>query len=89
MNYKLQFSPLSSTGESHVSRPLRERWGLPSSNWEDAKFFRSWLVYDSGLEMSRNRGRFNWNLLLGVVLVLGISVGFWVGIGLMVARLWK
>jgi hypothetical protein len=90
MNYKLQFSPISSTGESHVSGPLQERWGTPFSNWEDAKFFRSWLVFDSfDLEIARNRGRFNWNLLLGMVLVLGISVSFWTGVGVMVALLWK
>ena len=90
MNYRLQFSPISSTGESHVSRPLREGLGVPSSNWENPKFYRSWLVYDSDLLPTRRiRGRINWNLVLGLVLALGISASFWAGVGLMMARIWK
>ena len=85
MNYRLQLSPISST---HDSMPLRQRWSVPAANWEDAKFFRSWLVYDSGLEPNRTPG-ITWNSVLGLALAIAVSACFWAGIGLMIARAWK
>ena len=77
MNYRMQFSPMSGTHQSRLA------------SWEDAKFFRSWLVYDSDLEATRTRGRVNWNMVLGVALATGISACFWAGVGLMIAWVWK
>ena len=89
MNYRLQPFPTSGTRESRTRQPLAEPWGVPRLRSEDAKFFRSWFVYDSGLKTASPRGRFNWKLVRGITLATAVSFGFWVGMGLMIARLWK
>jgi hypothetical protein len=77
MNYRMQFSPMSSTHQTRLA------------TWEDIKFFRSWLVYDSDLEATRTRGRVNWNMVGGFVLVAVISAGGWFGISLIARHLLK
>jgi len=88
MNYKLQPFPVTRSHESRVHLPSRKARGVAPENLEDAKFFRSWLVYDSDLETTRT-GRVNWNVVLGLGLVVALSASFWATIGLMMARLWK
>jgi hypothetical protein len=56
---------------------------------EDARFFRSWFVYDFNLKTIRPSGRVNWNLIAGLGLASAVSAGFWVGMGLMIVRFWK
>lgn len=88
MNYRLQLSPISGTRES-TGVPSRDQWDGSLTNWEDAKFFRSWLVYDSDSDQEPNctDGRSNWNTVLGLALAVVVSVSFWVGVGLMIAHL--
>jgi len=86
MNYKLQPSPTFST---RVHLPISRPLGALPANRADAKFFRSWLVYDSGLETNRTPGRVNWNMVLGIALAAAFSVCFWAGVGLMIVRTWK
>ncbi len=51
MSYKLQPFAMSSV---HDVLPLHDcRSALPA-NWEDARFFRSWLVYDSKIRRALN-----------------------------------
>ncbi len=88
MNYKLQPFPVTSTRKSRVHVPESKAWDFPLENSEDAKFFRSWLVYDSDLQTTRSR-RVNWNVMLGLGLVVALSASFWATIGLMMTRLWK
>jgi hypothetical protein len=46
MSYKLQPFAMS---DAHDALPLQNwRSALPA-NWEDGRFFRSWLVYDTGV----------------------------------------
>jgi hypothetical protein len=93
MSYKSRSFPRSSTSET----PLRWRidsWGSPSANLPDAdsqdmKFLRSWLVYDSDIQIGLARGRFDWNVIAGIALAIGVSASFWAGIGLIIARAWK
>jgi len=86
MNYKLQFSPMSSTtnghsGSSFVKTPaFAKTW---SARLEDAKFFRSWLVYDSDLDATRTSGRFNWNIIVGLLLMAAVSAAGWYGVALL------
>ena len=85
MNYKMQLSPMSS---APTSPSKSADWFGSPANCEETKVFRSWLVYDPETPNAGARVHFNWNLLLGVAVAASISAAFWVGIGLMVARLW-
>ena len=89
MNYRLQLSPISGTRESQLDLSSRERWEGPVANSQDANVFRSWLVYESDVETVRSAGRVNWNTVLGLALAVVVSVSFWVGVGIIVARIWK
>jgi hypothetical protein len=88
MNYRLQLSPISGTRQTGVGVHPGKPSGTLPENPEDARFFRSWLVYDSDLE-SGTQACINWNTVLGITLAITVSVGFWVGAALMIARLWK
>ena len=89
MKYRLQFSPISGTRESHIDQPSREPWVVPFPNSKDAEFFRSWLVYDSDREGEDTQGRMHWNMVLGLALAVIVSATIWLGVGLMVERFWK
>jgi hypothetical protein len=80
MTNKMHISPISSTHESRLRVPFTSR--------EDAKFFRSWLVYDSDLETTRTRG-INWNMIAGLVLIAVVSGAGWFGIGLLLRHFLK
>jgi len=84
MNHRLQLSPKFSPPESSSRRRLAEPRGGSLVRWEDATFFRSWLVYDSDLEATRTRGRFNWNMVAGLVLMVVVGAGGWFCVGLLV-----
>ncbi|MGA2021245.1 MAG: hypothetical protein ABSH02_11700 [Candidatus Sulfotelmatobacter sp.] len=81
MNYKMQLSPISGAHESHIQLPL--------TSAQDARFFRSWLVYDSDLDTTRSHGRLNWNMFAGFALMAAVSVGGWFGIALLLQYLLK
>jgi len=86
MKYRVQCSPISGTRDSYPDQLSRERG---SFNLQEPKFFRSWLVYDSNLEGEEIPGRLQWNMLLGLALAVTVSATFWVGVGLMIERLWR
>jgi len=78
---------VSPTRQPQFSVPIRTKWSPPNADLEDAKFLRSWLVYDSSVDENRTRGRFNWNAALGLALMTAVSAGVWAGIALLIARL--
>ena len=82
MSYKLQFSPTS--GKSSLPLPRYERRGAQPANWEDTKFLRSWLIYDSDLDSTRTHGRLNWNMIAGLALTAVVSASGWAGVVLLV-----
>jgi hypothetical protein len=91
MSYKvLQLSP-PSTGSMQVKILIEGPWNTPLSNSADARFLRSWMIYDSGVCASKNAAStgFNWNALLGLVLAVGISASSWAGVGLTLSYLLK
>jgi hypothetical protein len=88
MNHKLRLSPISGTRESRVPPPLVEPSVVPAKA-HDAKFFRLRLVYDSDPETIRSRRRIRWSMVLGVALATAFSACFWVGVALMIARIWR
>jgi hypothetical protein len=53
------------------------------------KFLRGWLVYDSDIQTALEQGRVNWNLVAGLTLAIVVSAGFWAGVALVVAHMWK
>ena len=85
MNYRLQLSPIAGIHESEVDSPRHD--SRQTANWENARLFRSWLVYDSGVQ--RRRRGINWHLLLGLSLAVVLSVAFWVGVAVLVWDLVK
>ena len=93
MSQKLQLSPVFSTRESPLHMPIQARWGALPNHLEGAKFFRSWLVYDSDFdsdfEQSRTRGHVNWNMIAGLALMVVVSAAGWGGVIWLVAQLWK
>jgi len=50
---------------------------------------RRWIEYDSDVAKPGIRQRANWDTILGVALIVGISVIFWVGVGLLVVHFLK
>jgi hypothetical protein len=88
MSYRVsQPSPLTSTG-TQLRIAIQTPWSVPV-DLSDTTFLRSWLVYDSQMDDVGPRGRINWNVALGMLLVLSISAGFWTGVGLLIAKLLK
>jgi len=85
MNRVFRLSPLASTRGTSVERASQS----PSSTAPDSsagiQFLRSWFEYDAKLDEPAPRSRINWNAVLGIVLVGGISATFWAGVGWMVA----
>jgi hypothetical protein len=49
------------------------------------KFLRGWLIYDSELQPTLERGRVNWNLVAGLTLAIVVSAGFWAGVALVIS----
>ena len=89
MSYKeMQLSPLS-TRSTQVKILIEGPWSAPLAQSADARFLRSWMVYDSGVGGGTDAATagFNWNALLGLVVVVGVSAGFWAGVGLTLSYL--
>lgn len=89
MSYRLQLSPISGLHESQFDLPSSELLEDPANNWQDAMFFRSWLVYDSDLESGRTERGGKWDRVLGLALAVALSAAFWLGVGLTISRAWK
>ncbi|HEY1658459.1 MAG TPA: hypothetical protein VGG14_08935 [Candidatus Sulfotelmatobacter sp.] len=83
MNYKVQLSPISPPPKPHLFYLGIDVNGSdvkPTTlRREDARFFRSWLVYDSDMEHSRTKGRLNWSVIAGFAIMAAVSAGGWYG----------
>ncbi|MGD0986760.1 MAG: hypothetical protein ABR874_03045 [Candidatus Sulfotelmatobacter sp.] len=87
MNYRLQLSPISNLPQPHPLLGVDIK--RTTTRWEEMKFFRSWLVYDSDLETSRSGGRVNWSVIVGLVVMAAVSAGGWYGVSLVLRHLLK
>jgi len=85
----LQPSPQAGTRQATMRYGLQSPWSATKAAFPDIHFLRTWLEYDSKVDVARPRKGMNWYPLLGLLLVLGVSAGFWAGVGLVVARLFK
>jgi hypothetical protein len=80
---------LSSPQSAHVQLPIQKAWGTAPTNLPDAKFLRSWLVYDSSLDDDCDPGSANWNRILGLGIAIGTSAGLWVAAGVVATHFLK
>jgi hypothetical protein len=88
MSYKvLQLFPLSTRG-TRMRISIRGPWSAPLTHSQDTEFLRTWLTYDSELDEECAPQQLNWNVILGMVLVFGVSASFWTGVGMAVAEVW-
>jgi hypothetical protein len=90
MSYKSQLFPLSSACQAALHRQVGLSWGsspasLRNADLQEMKFLRGWLIYDSELQPTLERGRVNWNLVAGLTLAIGVSAGFWAGMALVIS----
>ena len=86
MSYKSsQLSPVS-TGDANLRIAILGPWNSEPLSIRDTELSRSWLVYDSELDVPH---RIDGNVLLGIALVIGISASFWAGVGFTIAQFWK
>lgn len=89
MSSKAKLFPLSSTDQICCGMPAREAWGEPPADSNDLRFIRSWLVYDSVTQGDSGSNRSPRSIALGLLVAFGISASFWIGIGLILTRVWK
>ena len=81
MGFKLlQFSPQASTRVR--MRAIPERW---TQAYEYSRILPSWMEVDAPSWNSQER-RINWGAVSGLALSLAIGGGFWVALGLLLAR---
>jgi hypothetical protein len=84
MSFKLlQFSPQPSTRIR--MRNVPDRWTEGYEYARGVTFLPSWME-DSEPSWDAETRRVNWGAISGLVLSLAIGGGFWVGLGLLVAR---
>jgi hypothetical protein len=86
MSFKLlQFSPQTSTRAVRM-KMVPERWTEGYEYSRGVRFLPAWME-DEGERSARRH--INWGTLSGLALSFVISGSFWVGVGLLVARMVK
>ena len=87
MSYKAsQLSPQSTNPEC-LRVVVQSQPNDSPDGRQDMHFWRSWLEFDSEGANENRSSRLNWSALLGLTVVVGVSAGFWAGIGLLISRL--
>ena len=79
MSYKSQLFPLSSTAE------VSPRVAVP----QDLKFLRFRVVCSSDVPNNVGVSPRQRKVAVGLALAFGVSTGFWIGVVLIVARIWR
>jgi hypothetical protein len=80
--------PLEAQSTPGTSQGAVLPWRAPGKSLSDLHFLRSWIE-SKAEKTTGSRRAIKWNKVLGLLLVLGVSGGFWVGVGLLLMRLWK
>lgn len=81
--------PQAGTRGTVVRFGVQSPWSAVPASLRDIHFLRTWLEYDSQVDKAQPGKGINWHAILGLMLVVGVSAGFWTGVGLMVTRLLK
>ena len=89
MSYRvLQLSPRTSTRGFEATTPVRDRRISPLGGSPDAQFLLSWFEEDE-LDRAYARGGMNWGVISGLAFAVGVSAISWVGLGWIVAHVWR
>jgi hypothetical protein len=77
-------------GAGRTSNPSSSTlpWRAPGKSLSDLHFLRSWIESTAETTSAAGRG-INWYKVFGLLFVVGVSGGFWVGVGLVLMRFWK
>jgi hypothetical protein len=89
MSNKTQSIPQTGTDRAVLRFGVRSPWCAPPVSLRDMHFLRTWFEYDSELSEAEPSKGINWNVIFGMVLVIGVSAGFWTGVGLVATRFLK
>ena len=84
-----ELSPQTSTGERGLSIVRRRGSTLPETLQKIA-VFRLWSGDPTDLSDANEDAvepRSKWNMLLGILVVVAVSGGFWAGVGFFIAHL--
>lgn len=86
MSFKLlQFSPQASTRAVRM-KMVPERWIEGYEYSRGVRFLPAWLEDDSDFAGGTRR-HIKWAAISGLALSVAVSGGFWVGVGLLIARI--
>jgi hypothetical protein len=86
---RTQLFPLSSTRESFHRLSSQTSFGQPPDRSKSVTFLRSPSLNNSATPSNFVSGRSSRNKAIGLALAFGVGIGFWTGIVLMVARVWR
>lgn len=85
-----RLSPQTNPNRSAIRVVVSQPGIAPSpENFDNIQVWRSWVEFDSQVERRRPRSRVNWDALLGLTMTASISLGFWAGVGVLAAQIWK
>lgn len=79
----IEFPPKKSTG-MNLAAP--GAGNVVPQNFGDVQFMRTWFEFDPGAYGPDARRGTNWYAMLGILLTLGVSFGFWAGLGWLITR---
>jgi hypothetical protein len=85
VNHRVSLTPAARGAGIRVV--ITAPWNAPPQNFQSMRFWRSRLEFDSGKGV--RPARFNWNLILGLVVMVGVSASFWTALGLAVSHVSK
>ena len=85
MNREFRLSPPASTRGTDGSSAVQASRINSAEDLQAMQLLRFWSKYKVTLDEPAAHGPVNWNAVLGIVLVGGVSAGFWAGVGWMVA----
>ena len=86
----LELSPHAGTRESRLSLVPRGPGSTLPETLQNMPVFRLWIGNSADLSRAiedDGEPRNMWNTLLGVLVAVAVSGGFWAGVGFLVARL--
>lgn len=84
VSFKILQFPGEGTTRVLRLRAIPEQWSTPSGYSPEVGFFQSWFEDDS--RSGNENDRINWGAVSGLALSVVISVSFWAGLGMLIAR---